>query len=258
MKKLPLSLIILAVFLSGFCLSGCKKTAETETQTPDMEETHNALIETIAANEEPEVLVVTATPPPLHQMISGNVLATSNFNDIDFSWMVGYDIEHQAFFDVVEGKYTISHSTPNYPIFVEWDGPGAHDFQDINLEVTAVTKQGGKDAGVMLMCRVNEGGWYGVLVYHDGYFAILKNVNGKQTRLTEITESSLLLPGWNRLGFSCQGETLSFYANDNLIGQAFDDSFHSGNVALAVFSDKLSPQTVGAFDKLIISQPDEE
>lgn len=133
-----------------------------------------------------------------------------------------------------------------------WDGfvlswPVISDFY---LEMTATTKKcsGRDNYGLVARAGNSDNGYAAYLfgISCDGRYSLRIWDGESFTRLIDWTESEHIQAGsnqTNRMGFMADGETLSLYANGNLLEKTQDDAFDEGKFGVFVGSANTSDFT---------------
>ncbi|MBA4420150.1 MAG: hypothetical protein C0391_03290 [Anaerolinea sp.] len=107
-----------------------------------------------------------------------------------------------------------------------------------------------------LVCRyAGPENYYGFLISSDGYYAIVKNINGQRTILnSDSFEPSEFIQkggGINHLRILCSGRTLSLYVNDQLMEEVQDIDLVYGGVGMLAATLE-EPGTDVRFDNFIV------
>ena len=132
-----------------------------------------------------------------------------------------------------QGRYLFQIDVPQW--FV-WATSG-RSYTDVQLQ--SVAKSGGpSDDHYGLLCRYEKDEFYYFAVSSDGYYAIFRmDPDGTLAPLTGramLRSSAIHVDGTdNRLVASCQGSTLTLYANGERIAQVEDDTLTDGDVGMA-------------------------
>jgi hypothetical protein len=184
----------------------------------------------------------TDTPVPDH-MPAPRVNTTAvnlfdDFSDPASGWEIGEYGIGSVGYDM--GEYFIRAVDDNGYIW----GQLFERFGDVSIDVTARQASGtdNNDTGYGVMCRVNydsevgDLGGYAFLVAGDGYYAIIRFVDGDDEFLVGWEKSETVRQGnaTNELQVICAGDRLTFYVNGVRIAETWDDSFSSGDVAFFV------------------------
>lgn len=108
-----------------------------------------------------------------------------------------------------------------------------------------------------LTCRqADESNYYLFAISADGYYLVLKVVQGKTMQLAGPDTSSAINPGKgiNTLEAHCVEENLRLRINQQEVASLTDESFSSGKISL--FADSVTQEeTSVAFDNFVISAP---
>jgi S1-C subfamily serine protease len=100
---------------------------------------------------------------------------------------------------------------------------------DVQVTTLARILAGPNRNNVSLICRATESGWYEFSMNSGGYWFIWKYENGDYIRLaTGGSKDINLQKAENELSAICQGNVLSFYINQHLVGNISDDRFTEG------------------------------
>jgi len=183
----------------------------------------------------------------------GQVLFHDDFSDPASGWdRVNTD---EGATDYADGKYRIFVDRPQYDY---WANPGM-SFGDVRIEVDATKVGGPDDNDFGLLCRYQDTrNFYAFLVGSDGYFAILKYVDGDSESLgtdgMAPTDAVFLGAATNHLRVDCIGQTLSLYVNGELVHRVVDGEYTSGDVGLiaGTFDE---PGVDIHFDDFVIYEP---
>lgn len=104
---------------------------------------------------------------------------------------------------------------------------------------------------------MNEDNDYDFAISADGYYTIVKWVNGNDTVFAGPTFSSYINQGVgavNLIHIECIGNSLSLSVNGHLLTTATDTTFSGGDICLAA-SALAGTFTEIAFDNLVITEP---
>jgi hypothetical protein len=111
------------------------------------------------------------------------------------------------------------------------------DFWTSNVYVeTYETKVGGPNRmNVSVICRASDVGWYEFSITSGGYWQIWKYYNENYTRLKEGTSKFIKVQSDpNILQASCVGTNLTFWVNENKVGETTDRDLTEGQVGVSV------------------------
>ena len=132
----------------------------------------------------------------------------------------------------------------SYRIFVDaintyiWANPKDMEFTDTRIEVDATKVDGPESNNMGIICRyVDEGNFYLFVIGSDGYFSMSKIVNQEETLIGSDQlgfNDQLIIPGnaTNHIRADCIGSSFALYINGDLVAEATDSTFTSGNVGL--------------------------
>lgn len=106
---------------------------------------------------------------------------------------------------------------------------------DVYVE-TKETKVGGPNRmNVSVVCRASDKGWYEFSITSGGYWQIWKYFDGNFTRLAEGASKFIHVQTTpNILQASCSGNNLTFWVNENKVGETTDRDLTEGQVGLSV------------------------
>lgn len=106
---------------------------------------------------------------------------------------------------------------------------------DVYVE-TKETKVGGPNRmNVSVVCRASDKGWYEFSITSGGYWQIWKYYNGKFSRLNEGASKFIHVQTTpNILQAECKGTNLTFWVNENKVGEAVDRDLTEGQVGISV------------------------
>jgi hypothetical protein len=123
------------------------------------------------------------------------------------------------------------------------------------VEVDARIVRGASDVGYGLLFRLDANGdnYYLLDVTRDGRAGLFRYTRPNFTTLIDLTALDAINPGTgtNHLKLIAQGDQLSAYVNDQLLGTVRDTRLSVGRVALYIESDE--PNAEVAFDNLHVS-----
>jgi len=168
-------------------------------------------------------------------LTTSKVLFQDDFSDEQSGWLIGssvYDLKAyspEGFMILVNAPHTKS-----------WSLPGMR-FSDISLSVTARKLAGPENNSFGVLCRFQDShNYYSFLVGSDGYYGVVKVLNGTETLLgSPVMDYSVdILPfdAENNITAECSGDTLSLTVNDTLLISVQDSDLSYGDVGLVVES----------------------
>ena len=154
-----------------------------------------------------------------------------------------------------QGGFRLWSNVPDYQF---WSVPGL-SFENTMIYVRA-QKIDGTDNNVFgVMCRYqNEDNFYALLIGSDGYYGIIKRIEGQQSLIDqEHADFSELInrgEGVNEIVAVCQDEHLALFVNENRLLQVQDDALTYGDVGLIVGNFD-EPGVDILFDDFIVLSP---
>ena len=189
--------------------------------------------------------------PEAGSAAAGKVLFEDDFSEPG-GWNVtiedGYGLEYDA------GGYVMTISQPNLTVW----SPAKQQFGDVRIEVDARKLVGPEDNYFGLACRMSDSNLYILFVGSDGLYGIYKIREDAFEQLTtgsvETDGSILAGDAVNHLGAECVGDELALYANGELVAQATEGEFATGDVGLlaATFDE---PGLQVLFDNFVVLKP---
>ena len=157
-------------------------------------------------------------------------------------------------FEYQDEAYVIYVNLLNAPIWSIRD----QDFSDVILEVDAVRQTGPQNGYFGLVCRhQDEDNYYALVISSDGSYGIAKMEDGEFEFLDEGVDERNIIQrddAVNRVRAVCMGETLSLYANGQLLVEIDDDDFSDGVVGL-IAGTRLKDGLEALFDNFVIIEP---
>jgi tRNA A-37 threonylcarbamoyl transferase component Bud32 len=192
----------------------------------------------------PDVLPVTA-----------DILFEDDFDDPNTGWDV-WDSEAGSVAGYSNGTYRIVATGGQWM----WGGSN-HHFTDVEIDVqtTQVSAPPNDNNGYGVICRVQSNEWgdgYGLVISGDGFYSIQRISQGSWEPLIEWTRSNVINRGNadNTVRAVCSGSHLMLIVNGQLIAEADDDAYPSGDVSLVAttFEDE---STEIHFDDLVVRRP---
>lgn len=149
-----------------------------------------------------------------------------------------------------EGGYLIELNESQYIAWWQVDDT----FRDIAVAVDTVFPPTSLEAAAALAFHYqDENNYYLFSVSNDGYYALEVQRDGEWTYLINWTESPEIDAVRNALRVETSDNQIALYVNDMFLEETIDDTFTSGDVALAVVSFEEAPASV-RFDNLVITR----
>ncbi len=189
------------------------------------------------------------------EQTQGSILFSDDFSDPPSGWGIwDRDGGVVEYFDgglriLVEDDY-----------FDFWSVAGK-SFGDVQIEVDAVKRSGPDDNDFGIICRYqNRDNFYMLVASNDGYYGIVKLKNGQYGMIgsSQLQYSDALLSGQvvNHLRADCVGDTLTLYANGQILMEAQDPDFREGDVGLVAGAYKEKGVDI-LFDTFVVKIPGE-
>ena len=150
--------------------------------------------------------------------------------------------------------------TPNY--FV-WSTPNDQDYQDVHMEVTALTNGTDSTTAFGLMCNQQadaDNSFYYFAVTPNGEYAITKATAGEDdavlTHNGEWATSDSIAKNASsyRVGVDCGHGTLTLYVDGQQIDSVSDASYVNGGVALFASSGQEATSSKVSFDDFLMTE----
>jgi len=131
-------------------------------------------------------------------------------------------------------------------------------FTDFILEVETKLVDGTDDNWHAVTVRAqDEDNYYDFGISADGYYNLIKVVNGQNVTLVAPTRSSYINEGWgvtNLIHIECIGSNLSLSVNGHLLKTVTDATFTAGDIGLDAHS-LAGNFTEIAFDNIVVTEP---
>lgn len=176
-----------------------------------------------------------ALPQQLRYMVdppkSGEILFQDDFSSRG-SWDTWNDAQSIVDFSSGGLQFFVNHTNYDYWSILN------HYFADTSIQVDATRMSGPVDNKYGIVCRYqNSENFYQFLVSSDGYFGIVKIVNGEKSLLSsnqlEYDEVIVSDDGsFNQIQAVCLGSSLTLSVNGVLLASAFDMDLDDGKVGL--------------------------
>ena len=150
----------------------------------------------------------------------------------------------------------IKVDTPN---FLFWTVNGKN-YQDVMVDVDAVLLSGPTNDNFGVICRFkNNENFYGMVISHDGYYGIFKNIEGNIQPLLQpegMRYSEIIRQGGivNHIQATCRGKSLSLTVNGEKLASVDDSDLASGKFGLIAGAYD-QPGVDVLFDNLLVVQP---
>lgn len=187
---------------------------------------------------------------------SGDVFFTEAFDSNENGWPTGKNEDEYTIDEtrLEDGRYVISVEALK-PAFVERQLPD-WQFDDFFLSLEATPLDKGDTYSYGVSFRLDEmGNGYAFEIGNDGQYGVLL-YNEEWSMVVDWTKSGAIKVGQtNKLAVLAQGDSLSFYVNDEPLVTIEDDTVLEGQVGVLIdmFAEDESAKV--AFDNLLIGDP---
>lgn len=168
----------------------------------------------------------------------GAAAVADDFSRDQGQWSV--DTGRDAARTIARGRLTVRVPEPE---LFRWSTlQTAADFSDFYVEVEASQAAGPGDGMQGVMFRyVDSDNFYAFLISADGWYVLLKYVDGEVSRPVDWQESELIetdAGAVNRLAVLADGRALTLYVNDEELTRVQDRSLAAGQIALIAGTNK--------------------
>jgi hypothetical protein len=185
--------------------------------------------------------------------VAPGVLFQDDFSDISSGW--DHFDDGEVFTDYVDGAYQMIINIENTDV---WSNPGL-SFVDAVVEVEATKQAGPDDNDFGIICRYQDtSNFYYFLISSDGFYTIAKWVGGDQILINSenMEYSEVINQGYatNQIRADCVGNRLVLWVNDQILVEATDTAFTTGDVGL-IAGTFGTPGTDITFDDFVVREP---
>jgi serine/threonine protein kinase len=188
---------------------------------------------------------------------SGEIIFEDTFDNDASGWATGeFDDDYSVNTATVEnGKYTISVEDKDQA-FVEKLLPN-REFDDFILSIEATPLDTGENYAYGVSFREDSSGdiFYAFEIGNDGQYAVLL-FDGEWKRLKDWSTSKAIKVGeMNKIMISAEGDSLTFYVNDEKLTTLTNDVSAEGKIGLVVAMFEQGTSAEVEFDNLVIRRP---
>ena len=180
--------------------------------------------------------------------LTGDLLYSDDFSSSKSGWYTSTSGDFLAIYK--NGRYHLTQVSAN--VWGRAFSPDRLNFSDFILEIEATKEAGPDDNALGVMVReINSSDYYAFLLSSDGYYQIAKLENNSWAYVSDWAKSSAIKTGnaTNLVKVVCNGDKLSFYANDVKLTDYNDSSFAYGHIGLYTGTQSEGNVTIG-FDNL--------
>ncbi|HET92073.1 MAG TPA: serine/threonine protein kinase [Chloroflexi bacterium] len=236
------------VIVAGLSMVGSTPTDNTPAVTPSA--TSFVPVTYPTNTPAPRPSDTPAPPPNTPRPQAGSVLLRDDFDSSDSGWEIGdYDTGDVGYKD---GIYFVTSDKQQSTMW----GVAYRSFDNISISVNATQFSAGPDDnnsyGVICREQGNGDGYY-LRISGDGFYSIMKAVDGDFESLVDWTSSSAIQEGnaANHIRAVCSSSTLSLYVNDQFLATVEDSTFAEGDIALTATTYEEEATEIH-FDDLVV------
>lgn len=178
-----------------------------------------------------------------------------DFSNVDSGWT--RDTFTEGLTDYDQDSYRILVNETYYSI---WSYIEHGSQADVSIEADT-RKIGGDDVNEFgIVCRhLDTDNFYVGVITSDGYYGFLKTVNGGDFEVIgsdTFSESPAINQGsnGNHMRMDCVGDTLTLYANEQMLGQVTDSTITNGVVGLYAGTYDIGGTDI-LFDNFVVHAP---
>ena len=186
---------------------------------------------------------------------SGDVIFADDFSTSNENWdiWVKSDQSTVIFF---EGGLIIMVSKPNLDIITT----NKVSYSEMLIQTTARKRLGTNDNAYGIVCRyLNDRNYYGFLISSDGYYGIVKVIEGEYKLISsknmEFDEGIHQGRGENSIIAKCEGNTLTLSINGVEKITVIDEDLTTGKSGLITGSFSEVDETAVLFDDFLVMVP---
>lgn len=195
-----------------------------------------------------------SSTPESTPTIPSDALLTDDFSPPNVGW-ARFDAEPSAVY-ALAGELFLEDRGQGTAVYTPLIG---HKYADILIDVDVRHVQGAVNNWMGVLCRQqDEDNYYLLAISADGYYLILRMINGGATALVGPEYSDVIRTGKaaNALRARCEGAELALWANGEELATYQDDSLlEAGTVALFADAVQRGEIVVVAFDDFVLANP---
>jgi len=186
---------------------------------------------------------------------SGDVIFADDFSEKNEIWDIWEKPDESAVSFFEDGLIMIV-SKPNLDIITI----NNVSYPDVLIQTTAQKRLGTSDNAYGIVCRyLNDKNYYGFLISSDGYYGIVKVVEGEYELLSsenmEFDESIQQGKGENSISAKCERNTLTISINGVEKASVYNNDLTAGKTGLITGSFSEVNETAVLFDNFIVMVP---
>lgn len=185
--------------------------------------------------------------------LADEILFSDDFSNSSSGWKTFSNETGKAYYKdgelhIVDTTESDSTSDSCYP----------GEFSDFILDYDTKWIDGAENNWNIVKCRYSgDDNNYGFGISADGYFCVLKYVNGEKTHFVGPVESKYVNKGLNAVNhcrIDCREDNLRFMVNGHILGEFSDSSHEKGGICLACKAIE-GEFTEITFDNLVVQKP---
>ena len=186
---------------------------------------------------------------------SGDVIFTDNFSTSNENWDIWVKSD-QSTVSFFEGGLIMMVSKPNRDIITT----NKVSYSEMLIQTTARKRLGTNDNAYGIVCRyLNDRNYYGFLISSDGYYGIVKVVEGEYKLISsknmEFDEDIHQGREENSIIAKCEGNTLTLSINGVEKISVIDEDLSTGKSGLIAGSFSEADETAVLFDDFLVMVP---
>ena len=186
---------------------------------------------------------------------SGDVIFTDDFSTSNENWDIWVKSD-QSTVSFFEGGLIMMVSKPNLDIITT----NKVSYSEMLIQTTARKRLGTNDNAYGIVCRyLNDRNYYGFLISSDGYYGIVKVVEGEYKLISsknmEFDEDIHQGREENSIIAKCEGNTLTLSINGVEKISVIDEDLSTGKSGLIAGSFSEADETAVLFDDFLVMVP---
>ena len=199
--------------------------------------------------------IILACQFPMSPYSSGDVIFVDDFSEKNEIWDI-WEKPDESAVSFFENGLIMIVSKPNLDIITT----NNVSYPDVLIQTTAQKRLGSNDNAYGIVCRyLNDRNYYGFLISSDGYYGIVKVVEGEYELLSsenmEFDESIHQGKGENSISAKCERNTLTISINGVEKASVYNNDLTAGKTGLITGSFSEADETAVLFDNFIVMIP---
>ena len=199
--------------------------------------------------------IILACQFPMSPYSSGDVIFVDDFSEKNEIWDI-WEKPDESAVSFFENGLIMIVSKPNLDIITT----NNVSYPDVLIQTTAQKRLGSNDNAYGIVCRyLNDRNYYGFLISSDGYYGIVKVVEGEYELLSsenmEFDESIHQGKGENSISAKCERNTLTISINGVEKASVYNNDLTAGKTGLITGSFSEVDETAVLFDNFIVMIP---